>query len=102
MLNAAAGSGIGKNGHRSLAGELMEIANEVGLVEVFGCERDIGPVRPIGGVGDSARMPEAQHAREALGSEPGFFETATPELAGAEIGVMRDDVEIGVAVGGGK
>ena len=45
---------------------------------------------------------ETQHAREALGSEPGFFETAAPELARAEIGVMRDEVEIGIAVRGGK
>ena len=80
----------------------MEIADKVGLVEVFGFERDVGPVRAIGSVGDAAGVAEAQHTREALGGEPGFFETATAELAGAEIGVMGDEVEIGVAVGGGK
>ena len=102
MLRGAAGSGIGKNGHRSLAGELTEIADEVSLVEVFSLERDVGPVRAIGAVGDAAGMAEAQHARETFRSESGFFETATAELAGAEIGVTRDDVKIGVAVGGGK
>jgi hypothetical protein len=38
MLAWAAGSGIGKNGHRSLAGEVVEIADEVGLIEVIGVE----------------------------------------------------------------
>jgi hypothetical protein len=102
MLRGAAGSGIGKNGHRSLAGELMEIADEVGLVEVFGFERDVGPVRATGAVGDAAGVAEAQHAREALGGEPGFFETAAAELARAEICLMGDEVEIGIAVRGGK
>ncbi len=79
----------------------MEIADEMGLVEVCGLERDVGPVRAAWGVGEAAGVAEAQDAREALGSEAGFFETATAELAGAQIRVMGDEVKIGVAVGDG-
>jgi hypothetical protein len=55
MLSGVAGLGIGKNGHRSLAGELVEIADEVGLVEVFGFKGDVGPVRATGAVGEIGR-----------------------------------------------
>jgi hypothetical protein len=47
ILAGAAGSSIGKNGHGSVARELLKIANKMRLIEIFGLHRDGRPIQPI-------------------------------------------------------
>jgi len=85
MLENRRGGGIGKNGHGRTAGELAEIADEVGLVEIAGFEGDLHPVWLAGGLGERGCLAEAQDAAEVLWSESALFETAAAEVAGLRL-----------------
>jgi len=78
---------------------LAEVADEMGLVEVAGFEGDLHPVRLADGLGERGRLAETEDAAEVFRREAAGFETAAAEVAGAQVGLAGDPVEIGEAAG---
>lgn len=69
MVRWSACCGIGENGRRRAAGELLEIANQVGLVEIAGIGGDGGPPASVH-AGEFAGMAETRMRHKFLGPRP--------------------------------
>lgn len=94
MLRDDRKPGIGKNGHRRLACEFAEVANEVSLVEITGVDGDAGPTKARRLAGQIAGPAESKDARKMARRQARKFGAAAAELARAEIRCTSDGIDV--------